>query len=113
MKYIDKDKLKEWFDLEKDFILLDCREYSDYVEEHIKGAISFDYVKVSDEEFLRRGIGKDKKIVTSCHAITCDASTNCYARLKKMGYKNLHEYTGGLTEWKTFGFPTIKTAKNE
>lgn len=107
MKNITTNELKNLMDSEGNFVLLDCRSCESYDKEHIKGAICIGWSEVG-EKAEKELPDKNTLIITSCSGVTCDASTKCYANLEKLGYKNVREYAGGLSEWKASGYETVK-----
>lgn len=107
MKEISTHELKKMIDNHKDFTLLDCRGVDYFLWEHLPSAVNLRWKYVEERT---AGIIPDKNtfIVTSCDGFTCMASIKAFQRLEKLGYTNLHEYAGGLADWKANGLPTIK-----
>lgn len=105
MKEITTLRLKKLIASREPFRFLDCRGVDYYHWEHIPGAtnLRWKYVKERAPQIL-----KDKQvlIITSCDGFTCNASVRCFENLKQMGYKNLIEYPGGLSDWKAHGYET-------
>lgn len=116
MKEISTKELKEMIDGKKQYILLDCRGIDYYNWEHLPGALNLRWKYVFDraDKILPK---KNALIITSCDGFTCHASLRCFANLKKAGYTNLVEYSGGIADWKANGHSTVsdkryKIAKN-
>ncbi|MBI4009061.1 hypothetical protein HY357_02410 [Candidatus Roizmanbacteria bacterium] len=110
MKEITTQELKKLISGKKKFILLDCRGVDYYLWEHLPGArnIRWKYVQNQASKII-----PDKKtlIVTYCDGFTCSASIRCYKNLVKLGYKNILEYSGGIADWKAYGFETVRNSK--
>lgn len=106
MTEITTQELKKIMDDNKRFILLDCRGVDYYNWEHLPHSVNLRWKYVSDRA---NKILKDKNalIITSCDGFTCNSSIRCFKSLKKLGYKNLVEYSGGLADWKAHGYPTV------
>lgn len=49
--------------------------------------------------------GRNQKIVLYCACKQCDASAKAYNTLKKMGFKRVLAYEGGIREWYQKGLP--------
>jgi rhodanese-related sulfurtransferase len=107
MKEISTEELKKILNDSKQAVLVDCRASEKYIKEHIPGAVNLPLrlVEEKHEDVLPN---KDMLIITSCESYMCSTSVNCYKKLKGLGYKNLLEYSGGITDWKANGFETIK-----
>lgn len=110
MKEITTKELKKLFDEKAMFALLDCRGVDYFNWEHISKAINLRWKYV---EKLADRLFPDKKIsiVTYCDGFLCRASMRCYENLRKLGYANLFEYSGGLADWKAHGFLTIEASE--
>ena len=110
MREISTRRLKKLIDSKKKFILLDCRGIDYYLWEHLPGAMNIRW-KYMEEKAIRMITDKKALIVTYCDGFTCMASLKGYKTLKKMGYKNVFEYSGGTADWNAQGFKTIKNPK--
>ena len=62
------------------------------------GKTEADYVKLL-------GPDKDATIVVYCGFVKCTRSHNGAVWAKKLGYKNVLRYPGGIFAWKGAGFP--------
>jgi rhodanese-related sulfurtransferase len=55
----------------------------------------------SQEEYLKLlGPDKEKKIIVYCGFVKCTRSHNGALWAKKLGYKNVYRYPGGIYAWK-------------
>ncbi|MBI3955781.1 rhodanese-like domain-containing protein [Candidatus Gottesmanbacteria bacterium] len=107
MDEITATELKDLLDSGKGVTLLDCRRAEVYRQEHIPGAINAHWSEVVDKAPAVLS-DKNKIVVTYCSGFTFDASVRCYENLKALGYTNLKEYAGGITDWKAHGYETVK-----
>lgn len=96
-------ELKRKMDWGDDFALVDARDRDSYGEEHIEGAMSLPVDQV--EQKAEQMLGKDREVVVYCEGFSCAASGNEVRKLKKMGFKKLRHYAGGISQWKEFGYP--------
>jgi rhodanese-related sulfurtransferase len=103
---IDRKELRKKIDRGDDFTLVDARSVLSYREEHIKGAISLPLNEV-DEKTVQM-LGKNDEIVVYCSSFSCSASVDEVKKLRKMGFRNVKHYAGGIKDWKKAGYPTEK-----
>ena len=102
---ISPDEVKEKFDADEDFVLLDVREQDEWVKSHISGA-----------EYLGKGIlerdietehpNAHQELILYCgggfrSALAAD-------NLQKMGYDNVKSLAGGFRSWTEAGYPIEK-----
>jgi rhodanese-related sulfurtransferase len=93
-----------------------------YKKQHVPGAVQFLFpipdmetwdVKETDGKSLDDyaallGPDKDKTIVVYCGFVKCTRSHNGAAWARKLGYKNVYRYTGGIYAWRGAGYPIEK-----
>ncbi len=99
---VTPDQVKEMFEDKSDFVLIDCREQSEWSNGHIAGA-----------EYLGKGVverdveskypNANQMLVFYCgggyrSALVC-------SNLKKMGYSQAVSMSGGWSEWNKKGYP--------
>ena len=108
-------ELKKWQDEGKDMLIVDTMPYEDsYKKAHVPGAKQFlfpipdmnswdsketDGKTQQDYEKLL-GPDKNKTIVVYCGFVKCTRSHNGAVWAKKLGYKNVYRYPGGIFAWK-------------
>ena len=112
---ITTDELKQMMDSGKDILIIDTMPYENsYKKNHVPGAKQFLFpipemktwdTKETDgktkEDFLALlGPDKDKTIVIYCGFVKCTRSHNGALWAKKLGYKNVLRYPGGIFAWK-------------
>jgi len=109
----------------EDIVLIDTMPYEEsYKKEHVPGAKQFlfpipDMVTWNSKETAGKSeadyktlLGPDlnKKIVIYCGFVKCTRSHNGAIWAKKMGYKNVIRYSGGIFAWKGAGYK-VEAAK--
>lgn len=82
--------------------IVDLRGASEYRSGHVKGA---DNVFVGTLEKNLDKVKKDEQVVIHCQA--GDRSAIGYSVLHKHGYRNVKNYTGGMSEWANSGNPIV------
>lgn len=117
------DELKQWIDEKKDMIIVDTMPFEDsYKKQHVPGAVQFLFpipdmqkwdtnetdgkTKEDFEKLL--GSNKEKVIVIYCGFVKCTRSHNGAVWAKKLGYKNVFRYPGGIFAWKGADYPVEK-----
>ena len=122
-KVVTTDELKQWIDNKKNMVIIDTMPYEDsYKKTHVPGAVQFLFpipdmntwdTKETDgksqaEYEALLGPDKDRTIVVYCGFVKCTRSHNGAAWARKLGYKNVYRYPGGIFAWKGAGFPIEK-----
>lgn len=82
--------------------VVDLRGAAEFKSGHIKGA---DNVFIGTLEKNLSKIKKDEQVVIHCQA--GDRSSIGYSLLTKHGYKNIKNYSGGMSEWANTGNPVV------
>ncbi|WP_459825190.1 rhodanese-like domain-containing protein [Desulfomicrobium salsuginis] len=113
-------ELKKMMDEGKDMVIVDTMPYADsYKKEHVPGAVQFLFpipdmkewdVKETDGKTQAEfeallGPDKDKPVIVYCGFVKCTRSHNGAVWAKKLGYKNVYRFPGGIFGWKGAGFP--------
>jgi len=112
---VTTEDLKKWIDAGKDMLIIDTMPYeASYKKNHVPGAKQFlfpipdmetwdtketDGKTKADFEALL-GPDKNKTIVIYCGFVKCTRSHNGAMWAKKLGYKNVYRYPGGIFAWK-------------
>jgi thiosulfate/3-mercaptopyruvate sulfurtransferase len=112
---ISTEEFKKFIDSKKDILIVDTMPYEDsYKKEHVPGAKQFLFPipimetwdaketggKSLDDFAAFLGPDKDKTIVFYCGFVKCTRSHNGAAFAKKLGYKNVYRFPGGIFAWK-------------
>lgn len=92
-KYLKKEEVQ----------LLDVRGVSEYRAGHIPGA---EHVFVGTLPDQLSKIDKNKQVVVYCQS--GDRAAIAYSLLRKHGYENVKNYSGGMKEWKEKGEPVVQ-----
>ena len=113
-------ELKKMIDEGKGMVIIDTMPYEDsYKKEHVPGALQFLFpIPAMNEWDVKETAGKtqadfeamlgpdkDKPIVIYCGFVKCTRSHNGAVWAKKLGYKNVYRFPGGIFSWKGAGFP--------
>ena len=102
--------------VEKGVMIIDARVANEYVEQHIKGAVSVPYKEKSEKsvnydpsvdsfDVSLLPADKNTPIILYCNAGECWKSYKSSKAAVKAGYKNVYWLRGGIPEWKAKGFP--------
>ncbi len=94
---IDRDALKEKLDSDDEFVLVNVLSPEQFEEQHIPGSINIPLDQV-EEEFPAR-FDRDEKIVVYCASPSCEASPKAAQKLEAMGFSDVTDYEGGMTDW--------------
>lgn len=101
--------------VESGVMIVDTRVANEYVEQHIKGAISIPYkeksaksvdfdVKLDSFDLSKLPADKDTSVIFYCNAGECWKSYKSSVIAVKAGYKNVYWLRGGIPEWKAKGY---------
>ncbi|MBF0258519.1 MAG: rhodanese-like domain-containing protein [Desulfamplus sp.] len=117
---VTTDELKQWIDnKKKDMVIVDTMPYEEsYKKSHIPGALQFLFpiqdmntwdTKETDgktEADFQKLLGNnlEKTIIIYCGFVKCTRSHNGAVWAKKLGYKNVYRYSGGIFAWKGADF---------
>ncbi len=80
-----------------DFVIVDVRDKSEYIEGHVPGAINIPVVSFSSQSGM---LDKKKTIIVYCNA--GNRSYTAYRKLMKLGYKKF--YQSLFADWKDAGY---------
>lgn len=111
MREIDFEQLTKLRREETSLVLLDCRAREYWLWETIEGSGNLRWKEIP-QRAPRVLPDKDQLIVTFCQSAMCPASTNAYQLLDKMGYSNVHEYIGGIEDWRVRGGKIVTSPEN-
>jgi thiosulfate/3-mercaptopyruvate sulfurtransferase len=118
---IATEELKKMIDSGKDIIIIDTMPFdASYKKEHVPGAKQFLFPipdmetwdtketngKTQEDYAALLGPDKDKMIVIYCGFVKCTRSHNGAVWARKLGYRNVLRYPGGIYAWKGAGYPT-------
>ena len=102
-KKITREELKERIDRQDDFLLVNVLAPNYFQQVHIPNSIN---VAVDDlDERALELWENDDDIVVYCSSFTCDASPRAARILEELGFTNVSDFEGGLTDWEEADFP--------
>ena len=90
---IDIEEFKTWLNRE-DVQVLDVRNKTEYETAHIENAENF-FVGILEDDLDK--ISRDKQVVIHCQS--GDRAAIAYSLLKKNGFENVKNFSGGMKEW--------------
>ena len=85
--------------------LIDVRTPEEYSEGHLVNAINID-VNSDDFDTKVASLDKEKSVMVYCKV--GGRSAKAATRLKELGFKNITDLDGGITNWKSENKPTVK-----
>lgn len=117
-------ELKQWIDSGKAMVIVDTMPFdASYKKQHVPTAVPFLFPipdmdnwdtketggKTADNYTTLLGPDKEKTIVVYCGFVKCTRSHNGAAWARKMGYKNVYRYSGGIYAWQGAGYAVEKS----
>ena len=87
------------------FILLDIRTADEFNSGHIEGAINLDYY---DEVFRDDLDNLDKERTYLIYCRTANRTGKTMPVMQDLRFDEVYNMAGGITEWKSQGFPTVE-----
>jgi rhodanese-related sulfurtransferase/peroxiredoxin len=102
ISFISKETLQKFQKEEKDLVVVDVLSAKSYARAHVEGAIN---IPLKELKKKMSTLSKDAKIVVYCANYKCHASTAAAKQLNAAGFKDVHDYKGGIKEWKEAGLP--------
>ncbi|MHC4883831.1 MAG: rhodanese-like domain-containing protein [Planctomycetota bacterium] len=97
ISYISYETLKKWMKEPEPPVIVDVITSASYAKHHIPGAINIHSVGITEEKVAK--LDKDKRTVVYCTTFTCDASEYVVRNLIRWGFRDVHDYKGGIMEW--------------
>ncbi len=85
-------------------LALDVREADEFAYEHIEGTTNLPQSRLREE---MESVSKDKEIYVFCN--TGIRSAQSAEILRSNGFPKVHLVEGGLTAWKSAGFPVVQS----
>ena len=117
---VTAEELKKWIDSGKEMVIVDTMPYeASYKKQHVPGAVQFLFpipemttwdtkeTNGKSQEDYSKLLGPDnnKTIVVYCGFVKCTRSHNGAAWAKKLGYRSVYRYPGGIFAWKGAKYP--------
>lgn len=85
-----------------DAVVVDVRSVSDYRKGHILNAVHVPLAGIGERA---KEITKDHDRPVICYCAIGSAAPQACAKLRKLGYHNVHALKGGLAAWQSAGLP--------
>ena len=106
IKQTDVDEVKKKLDRGDKFLLVDVREESEFIKDHLPGAIHL------GKGIIERDIESRVPDLNTPMVLYCGGgfrSAMAADNLQKMGYTNVLSMDGGVRGWREKNFPMTKT----
>jgi rhodanese-related sulfurtransferase len=87
------------------FIILDVRTPAEYAEGQILNAVNVDFTSPNFKDEVGR---LDKNVTYLVYCRTGARSAAAAEIMKELGFKDIYNMNGGITEWQSAGLPVIK-----
>jgi rhodanese-related sulfurtransferase len=97
------------FEQDGGIVFVDARPHSQFVQGHIRGALSLPWQEVDlyFETMVDR-LDAATAIIIYCDGESCDLSHELALFLKEMGFENVRVLVNGWTLWRAAGYPIEK-----
>ena len=102
VSFISKGTLQKWMKAKDKPLVIDVLSAASYKTGHIKGAIN---IPLSELKQRAAELDKNRKTVVYCANYRCGASTAAAKLLAGLGFRDVHDYKGGIQEWRQAGVP--------
>jgi len=102
VSFISRETLQTWMEEEKDLLVIDVLSPESYAQAHLPGAVNIPGAQLKDKA---KYLAKHRTVVAYCASFTCRASTAAVRTLTELGFPDVHDYEGGLKDWKDAGLP--------
>jgi rhodanese-related sulfurtransferase len=99
------EQLEELLTKDKTVQLIDVRTPGEFSQGYIKGSRLFDY---SSADFIKKLNTLDKSMPVAVYCAVGGRSGKTAQKLKELGFKNIYDFPGGMTEWKAKQKPIVK-----
>ena len=87
------------------FVILDVRTPSEFANGHIENAVNLDYYSETFKNVLNK-LDYNKTYLIYCR--TASRSGRVLDLMKKLGFREVYNIAGGITDWKEAGLPTAE-----
>ena len=108
MPEIDAAQLHLWMETNRDFVLVDTLPPTAFAKAHLPKAIN-----IISDDILAQAAGalpdRNRTVVVYCASENCKRAGLSAQRLERLGYRHVHEFTGGKRDWRAAGLPFTGT----
>lgn len=110
LKTVNRSQLKQMFDEQRDFVLIDVLPAEFYDAVHLHGAVNACVYEVDFVTQVENLVGdKNRTIVIYCNSATSKASEVAVQKLAHAGFTSVLTYKGGTLDWRRAGNPVDGT----
>lgn len=102
---IDVSQAKKILDEGKPLMLLDVRTPEEVSQGYIKGAVQINY---NESGFTEKISKLDTSQLVIVYCAVGGRSAKATSQMVNLGFKDVHNMTGGIEAWKAAGFPVEK-----
>jgi len=88
-----------------DFVIIDVRTPAEFTAEHIENATSINFYSEAFRDMLNN-LDKNKTYLIYCRV--GGRSGSALGIMAELNFKEAYNLSGGINQWKTAGFPTVK-----
>ena len=86
------------------FVIIDVRTPEEYESGHIENAINIDFYSDNFKDELKK-LDKNKNYLVYCRS--GNRSGSSLEIMEELGFKEAYHISGGISEWKSEGFPIV------
>src|SRR5881296_106464 len=104
---ITVSELAEWLEQGRDVAVIDVREHAEWIDGHIDGAI---HLPMLEAAARRAEVPADRPKAVLCAGGL--RSSTAISALKRHGLQGWYNVTGGMTAWKRFGYPVVRSSSD-
>ena len=105
MRTITRDELQELMHDEMPPLILDVLPLESFHRQHLPGALNIPLDEHFDERVLATVSDMRRRLVVVCQTLDCTLSEKAARRLDELGYEDVLDYAGGMTDWMDAGLP--------
>lgn len=89
----------------KEAVIVDVRSSSDFKKGHLLNAL---HVPLAGIDTRAGEISRDKERTILCYCAIGSTAPQACAKLRKLGYAQVHAIKGGISAWQSAGLPITK-----
>lgn len=86
--------------------LIDVRTLAEFNQEHLKDAQQADFYQTKDFNTYLDSLDKNGSYLIYCH--TGNRSGQTIQMMQAKGFTNVHDLSGGINAWNSYGYPVVK-----
>ncbi len=105
---ISAKELLEKINQNPELLIINVLDEQYFKDCHITGSINITYDHLVE---TLAGLDKEKEIILYCANKNCPKSHQACLLLADLGFVNIYEFSGGITQWLQLGFATTGPCK--